>query len=430
MIELKSKNRRALSLITLIIAGESVFFLPFVIARIFRPSLLLVFDITNTELGSYFSIYGIVAMISYFFGGPLADRYSSRNLMSIALWLTAMGGFVMSIIPAKGMMMILYAFWGFTSILLFWAALIRATREWGGSDTQGRAFGLLEGGRGTTAALLATLALIVFADFNPESANQAMLSAERAEAFRNVIIYTSIITLLSGFLVWWFIPDNKEFRPAERIRVSQIMMLLKTPSLWLLALIIICAYVGYKITDDFSLFAHEVLGYDEVKSAALGTGALWMRALVAFLAAYLADRVKTSRMISFGFAFTLSGGGLLALGILEKHLALLLVNLALIMVGVYGVRALYFALIHEARIPIIYTGTAVGLISILGFTPDVFMSPWMGYLLDNNPGASGHRQVFAVLALFAFMGLLASLVFTYLTKKKKDVSERLYPQGG
>jgi len=155
-------KKRFLSLISLIIAGESIFFLPFVLARIFRPSLLVVFNITNTELGTYFSIYGIVAMLSYFFGGPLADRFPARYLLSLALWLTGLGGFVMAFVPIKGIMVILYTFWGLTTILLFWAALIRATREWGGLDFQGRAFGWLEGGRGATAALLGTLTLLVF----------------------------------------------------------------------------------------------------------------------------------------------------------------------------------------------------------------------------------------------------------------------------
>ena len=76
----------------------------------------------------------------------------------------------------------------------------------------------------------------------------------------------------------------------------------------------------------------------------------------------------------------------------QGHRFFQLINLALVMIGVYGLRSLYFALIQEARIPILYTGTAVGLISILGFTPDIFMGPWMGYLLDNNPGAEGHHK--------------------------------------
>lgn len=412
-------KRRSLSLITLIIAGETIFFLPFVIPRIFRPSLLAVFEITNTQLGTYFSVYGIVAVFSYFFGGPLADKYPSRNLMSIALGLTSLGGFVMWLTPLNGGMIVLYAFWGLTSILLFWAALIRATREWGGSDFQGRAFGWLEGGRGASAALLGSLALLVFSDFSPDSVQQADLAWERISAFRNVILLSSVLTLISAVLVWIFIPDNREYRPADRIRMSELFLLLKNPSIWLISVIIISAYVGYKISDVLSLYANDVLCFNEVSSAAIGTGALWMRALVAILAGYLADKLNASKIIRYCFVLTFIGALLFALGFLEQIVALVLINLALLMVGVYGLRALYFALIQEARIPIIYTGTAVGLISILGFTPDIFMGPWMGHLLDHNPGPEGHRLVFTVLAVFAVVGLLASILFIFLNRSKK-----------
>ena len=84
-----SIKKQYMALIALILAGEAIFFLPFVLARIFRPTLLIVFNITNTELGTYLSVYGIVALVSYFFGGPLADRFPARNLMAFALWLTA-----------------------------------------------------------------------------------------------------------------------------------------------------------------------------------------------------------------------------------------------------------------------------------------------------------------------------------------------------
>jgi len=33
-------------------------------------------------------------------------------------------------------------------------------------------------------------------------------------------------------------------------------------------------------------------------------------------------------------------------------------------------------------IPLLATGTAVGLISIVGYTPDVFSGPLIGYLLE------------------------------------------------
>ena len=86
-------DRRAITLFTLVVAGETIFFLPFVLARIFRPTLLEYFSITNTELGIWFSVYGVVAMGAYLVGGSLADRFSARKLMVLALWLTSAGDF-------------------------------------------------------------------------------------------------------------------------------------------------------------------------------------------------------------------------------------------------------------------------------------------------------------------------------------------------
>ena len=133
-------NRNYGSLILLVLAGEAVFFLPFVIPRIFRPSILSVYEISNTELGTYFSAYGIVAMISYIIGGPLADKFQPKNLLSLGLVLTALGGFALIIFPSiYGIG--LYAYWGCSTILVFWAALIKSTRLWGGAHLQGKAFG-------------------------------------------------------------------------------------------------------------------------------------------------------------------------------------------------------------------------------------------------------------------------------------------------
>jgi nitrate/nitrite transporter NarK len=92
----------------LIAAGEAVFFLPFIIARVFRPTLLDVFGLTNFELGTAFSVYGVVAMVAYFAGGFLADRYAARRLMAAALAATAAGGVVLAAVPSLGTLRLLF----------------------------------------------------------------------------------------------------------------------------------------------------------------------------------------------------------------------------------------------------------------------------------------------------------------------------------
>ncbi|MCK5067050.1 MAG: MFS transporter [Bacteroidales bacterium] len=394
----KQAKGKTITLITLIVAGESIYFLPFVLARVFRPTLLEFFEISNTELGLWFSLYGVVAMVSYVLGGPLADRFPARKLMAYALWLTSAGGVLMSLVPSSRAMLLLYAFWGFTTVCLFWAAFIRATREWGGLDFQGRAFGWLEGGRGGVAALLATLSVLLFSQIR---------------SFQWVILAITAITLVSGIMVWVFIPNRSPVRSGTRSKevFRTVSKLLRMRNTWLLSIIIVCAYVGYKITDDFSLFAREVLGFSEVNAAGIGTIALWMRAVVAILAGYLADRFNRIGVIVVSFALTLAGGLLLGLEIFQGVSTLLLLNLALTAAGIYGLRALYFAVMKEAKIPVDITGTAVGLVCFVGFAPEIFISPWMGHLLDRTPGAAGHADVFMLLSAFALAGLVAGLLF-------------------
>jgi len=121
-------------------------------------------------------------------------------------------------------------------------------------------------------------------------------------------------------------------------------------------------------------------------------------------------------VILVAFALTLTGGLLIGLRIFQEVSGLLLMNLALTAAGIYAVRALYFSVMKEARIPVNLTGTAVGMVSFAGFAPEIFISPWMGHLLDRSPGAAGHADVFLLLSAFAFTGLVAAWLFYRLAR--------------
>ena len=131
--------------------------------RFFRPTFLEVYGLSNADLGDAFAAYGVVAMLAYFPGGLIADRFSARRLVTVSLLATSLGGLYLLRGPSATGLSLLFAYWGITTILLFWAAIIRATREWGGHGQQGSAFGFLDGGRGLFAAGAASLAVWLFA---------------------------------------------------------------------------------------------------------------------------------------------------------------------------------------------------------------------------------------------------------------------------
>ncbi len=72
---------------------------------------------------------------------------------------------------------------------------------------------------------------------------------------------------------------------------------------------------------------------------------------------------------------------------------------------VYALRGIYFALLEETRTPRTITGAAVGMISLLGFTPEIFFAPIAGRILDATPGAGGHLNVFLLLAAISVCGV-------------------------
>ena len=418
---MQSRPRNPFTLLLLILAGESVFFLPFVLPRVFRPTLLSAFDMTNLELGTAFSAYGVVAFASYFFGGPLADRFPARTLIGLSLGLTGLGGFILAVDPGFVVLIALYAFWGFSTIFLLWAAMIRATRVWGGTGFQGRAFGFLESGRGLTSAVIGSLALLAF------SALTSQFTAGDNVPIHEVIFFSSVLVILIGVAVFFWMPKNLGARAAQahKIAPAEVLDLLRNPTIWLQGAIIVCAYVGYKMTDDFSLYANEVLGFSEVDAAGVGTSALWLRPVFALLAGFLADRFGGIRTIAVCFICMVVGGGLIATGWLDESAIYVLATMVFTVMGIYGLRGIYFAVMDVSEVSIRATGTAVGIMSLLGYTPDIFISPTMGFLLDHYPGAKGHHYVFAMISAFAIIGLLASFMLSRSTVDPQHASSHL-----
>ncbi|WP_299161999.1 nitrate/nitrite transporter [uncultured Eudoraea sp.] len=398
-------------LFLLILAGESVFIIPFVLARVFRPTVLEAFNLDNVQLGICFSVYGIIALLSYLFGGPLADKFPPRKLIALALWMTASGGLVYATFPGYTVLKILYGYWGFTTIFLFWAPMIKAARVWGGSSSQGKAFGFLDGGRGLVGALFGAMGVLIFSLFINAEVAEATLSESRA-AFRYVILVSSGIVVIVGLLVWFFLkmdPKAEKEIILEKITISQIKEVLRLPSVWLLMIIILCAYVGYKITDVFSLYARDVMLYDQVQSAQVGTFLLFIRPVIGVLIGVLADRTETTYWLVVSFVVSFLGALLFATGIIsDSSTILFFVSILVVATGVYAARSLYFAVMERGQIPLVLTGTAVGLISLIGYTPDIFAGPAMGFLLENSPGEVGHQHVFWMLALFSFIGGIAA----------------------
>lgn len=420
----KTRFSRLMTMIALIVAGEAIFSLPFHVTRFFRPTFLEVFDFSNMQLGLIQASYGVIAMLAYFPGGQLADMFSARKLLASSLILTGLGGLYFAQIPTYNSLHLLFGFWGFTTILLFWGALIRAAREWGEDSAQGRAFGILDGGRGLFAALIGVIAVFILRSFFPNDVALAT-DAERVLALQYVIYCYTLFTFLAVGLVWVWVPEPKEDldhanlianRPGLVRRTIDVMGL---PTVWLQSLIIVAAYVGYKGIDNYSLFAYDAYGLNEVEAAELTAYSVWIRPVAAIAAGLLADRILPSRATALCFALLIVCFGFLSFDTPNISLIwILFVNVVVTSSAVFGLRGIYFAMFEEGRVSALETGTATGFVSVIGFTPDIFMGPMSGWILDRSPGLQGHQDFYLLMAFFACLGLVASLLFGRLARKR------------
>ena len=397
-----------------------IFSLPFHLTRYFRPTILEAFAITNSELGDAFAIYGLTAMISYFPGGILADKFSIRHLMSGSLIATSVGGIYLLYIPNSFELSLLYGYWGITSILFFWAALIKATRQWGGVFSQGKAFGYLDGGRGLVAATFATLSVFIFSSFLPNQ-EEFIENVDRIYALQIVITYYILITAITALVVWFVLPKNDEDNhhgKTKNMFITPKLKLLFDKNIFFIALTVVCAYCGYKGLDNITLYLVQTLNWHEASAASFAAYATYLRPISAISAGVIADKFDCSKTIKNLFLISILVYLILFSTTPNNHTAwIIYLNILLTFVTVFALRGIYFALLQDAQFPQSKTGVIVGFVSLIGYTPDIFFGSLTGRILDNSPGVDGHQNYFLFLMLISILGLIT----TYFLSRNKTV---------
>ncbi|MFW6066976.1 MAG: MFS transporter [Myxococcota bacterium] len=403
----RSTTHRWVYLAALMWAGEGIYMLPYM-RKTFETSMAEAFGITGTELATVNGLFGALALVCYFPGGWLADRFPARPLLTISLVTTGAGGLYLTTFPGYAGLLAVHAFWGVTSILTFWAALIKATREWGGSDAQGRGFGALDAGRGVVAALLASIATYVFA--------QGTTSQARLEG---VLWVYGLAPIAAGAFVWVVLPSRL---PVERRRgdaagepaptrspVASWKAAARRPEVWLLAVVVFAAYWLYLGTFAFPAFAERAHGQSKTFGAVLGTFRDWLRPVAAIGAGLLADRLRSSRVIGAGFLLLcVTFASLCWLPASAGGVGWLWAQVTAAALAVFALRGVYYALMEEGRIPRGLTGTAVGIVSVVGYAPDTFAFLLSASLVRAGPEGAGDRAHFGLLAAIAVVGFLAS----------------------
>lgn len=393
--------RHWLVMTILCLSGGVIFLLPF-LREVYYIPMQEAFGYNNTQLGIQMSVFGAASLLSYFPGGWIADRYSARKLITGATIAVGLGGFYFSTSPSYVMGILLHAYWGAAISLAFWGAMIKTTRNWAPTDEQGRAFGILEGGRGLSEVISSTIFLAVFAWLGSE-----------ADGLMRVIQLFAVTNILLGIAAWFILEDDEHSAQdvVKKVGLAEVKMVLKMPAVWLISLIVMTAYSAYWGTFYFTPYATDAFGLSVVIGGAIGVGKGWLKPLAAIGAGFLADKIGVATSV-FGFflilifsftVFSFLPGG-------EAFLIPMLINAVIVSMAVFALRGIYFALLEDGGVPTAVTGIAAGVVSAIGFTPDVFMPLIGGVLLDAYPGVAGYQILYGFIAVLCAAGAVAAKI--------------------
>lgn len=414
---MSDKTRKYLAILALGISGGAIYLLPY-IKYVFYDQQIVAMGITNQQSGFLLSMYAIGNIILYIPGGIIADRISAKKCLLFSLITTTALSILYGVTLNYGLALVIWLLLSITTVLVFWAALMKTVRIIGTEQEQGRMFGLYYAANGITGAVCNALALW----------SSQFSGSARGTMFNVTMIYAAA-TALSAIMIYVFLKDDKDIKVKksadEEFRIKDVGNLLKNPFVWIFSLVIFCGYTLFTSTSYFTPYLTAVVGVSPVDSGVYSIIRNYLFMLLAPVAGYFADKVLKSTSKWFMIAFSILV--LLFIGALNipANANATLVSIYTLLPGAFAlsIYGIVFSVIGETKIPAKVTGTVIGIASIIGYSPDLFMSTMFGSWLDKF-GNNGYNYIFLFLMGTCMVGVLGSyLIRRHAMTKTTEESE-------
>ena len=405
-------KKNMLRLILISIAGTMIYGLPY-FRSYYYDAYLQTYGLTNSQMGMFGSIFGIMGACSYLFGGVVADMFSARKLMTISMILTGLGGLLHLMHPSYLMLVGIYFLWGFTSLFAFWPALLKVLRSLANEDEQSKAYGFMDATRGITNAVQLAVTLAIFNALSKKASDLAGLNG--------VVIFYSAICIVMGIGLY-FVLDEKKLQTGSddaddesKFSFAIVKQVLKMPVVWLLSLVVCCSYTMPILFCYFTPYATANLGMTAAAGAMVTMLAQYVRPVACVVGGVAADKIGRANVM-YGTMGIMLASTLVLIFARSMANAVFIGICACIYFGMYGAYSLVFSMFDECGIPKYMSGTAIGLICTIGYMPEFFCPLLAGKVLDTY-GNAGYHILFIFLAVMMVIGLILLTFYKRLVKK-------------
>lgn len=404
-----NQKQRYFQILLLILAAGSIYTLPYIRTN-FQSVLLSVFDMQLEELSLLYTLIGFLFIIGYIPSGWLADKYNIKYLIVISLVITAFCGLYMATIPDKGYLIIIFFIWGISCVFTFWAAMIKGITLLSTSEEKPYVFGFLDGGRGLVEALMATIVFFVFKSVVNDSTEIDVLT----KGLSYVLSCYSLFILIIATLILGFMDKLEEKGAVIDCGIDDVVGVFKRIDILLLCGIIFCGYTLFWTSYYMGGYIQLKLAIPTTAIVGIVTLMLWMRPLAGFTCGLVAAKLGLSKTLSI---FTLLGALILILIIFIEPASVKITTIMIMCFGylVYSIRGLYWSLLDRVHVERVVLGITIGIISFVGYLPDVLVPLGTNVLFTSNIDTVNAYITYFIIS--AFIGLQA-IVFIMLFSRK------------
>jgi MFS family permease len=403
--------QRLLALLSLGFAYGIIYLLPYMKST-FYDQMLAATGFTNEQMGQMMSVYGLMCTLSYLPGGWIADRIKPRTLLSVCSIINGLLCFVFLIFHTNFAVSLMV--WGgcaLTGGFAFWPSMLKGVRLLGKKEEQGRIYGVFEGVNGLTSMFATFIATFVSTRF-----------ADMIAGFNGIVVTMGVTGLFSGILIWVFFNEHITYNEEalaenEKIRLKDFLQVIVMPRAWIPSLLLFCGITMYAGMGYLNPYMTDKVGIAVALASILSGIREYGCRIGGIGGGFMADKVFKSSAKWQVAAHILTTALILSFLVVPADAPVLVVLLTLLFgLAVYANRVTTYSLVTEFKISTKVGATTIALMTLVGYTPDMFVHTLFGNWLDVY-GSDGYRYIFIYLGCIGAAGVLLALLSVLMSKK-------------
>ena len=405
-MELNKSKRNIVLVILSMIAG--IAYLTPLIRFSFYDQMIAALNITDVQLGTIAGTYGLFNVIGYLPSGMLAEKFNTKKLLILSTAAMCLITLWYSTFPGYTTLIVIHALYGVFSVGTFWSPYLKAIRNLGTENEQGRLFGISEGLRGIGQTAVAFICLGAMGIF-----------ASQAAGFRAVLLINAAVFAILLLLVIFLVPDFDKNKKAQQAvsgeKKESMWSAFGKSSTWLCIFVIMCGYTLWNTANGYmGTYCTRVLNISPELSSTLSI----IRSYIIVFVAGISGGIIMDKFAYKGkgmfWVFLISAVAVAAIFATARITAACVAITLVLAYLVNVIKSTYWSIMGEAGVPLEMTGIATGIISFIALTPDIFVTPiisrFLAYGESQGNVALGFNMMLVWMFVWAILGIFSAIL--------------------